>query len=527
MKQWMITVLAMASCAGCFHPQECTDDSDCAEGMVCSTTSGAYEVRVCTQPLEGQRAQGCLYACNNANTVVGASFCELDGVTVCVLDCPDSTQSCDDDMQNGCESDSMSDLNNCGACGNDCAAQFGANNVTGTCDAGSCVPTACAETWVDVNADLEDGCSLSFDKNALSSRNMEVSATVGVVRARGVTAVVDADGAVNTLPDDTSINTATFSSAGLASVSGVRGTDSGLGRIGAAVLVGDDGTDPLAEVVLWNSDGALELVDTFPGVVAADLVSSMKVDVEAEDYVFDVFAMTGQTLTWYAYLRSGKAAADVFGEDKTCVELTVSVLSNLKRCEVGTVTDLGTLLGGTPEHVRVKRSRPGGDVILMTSGSTVREVRAFIQNDGGDWLRSLDERNTSPANPEVATVLDVELWRDVDGSLKGIAVAGVSGGTLQVEFIETVETGTEVTSREQRKLVALDTSVSAPLDLVPFGEGRFVLVNDKGLFVASSRDGEELVRLSDEGDTSWDAGDEGGGSVSVTRNGELYLIPVP
>lgn len=524
----------------CLAPDECQTDEDCAamgEGMVCSESyAGAYRVAVCTLPLEGTVAVGCNQECANAGAIVAESVtCQADFTTVCALVCsadgasPTGTlDSCDDDMQNGCETDLSTSIEHCGACGNDCTVQFAQDNVTGICDAGSCSPTACEDTWVDANANLEDGCTLSFDKTALENRSMAVGATVGIVRAQGVTTAVDLNGTVNSLPDDTAKTTSTLSPNTITQVSSVRGANSGLGRVGSAVLVGTDGSSAsVAEIVLWNSDGELEFVDMLPDVVAAELVPSMKVDVEAEDYVFDVFAMTEQTLTWYAYLRSGKPAQDLFGEDKVCEELTVTVLSNLKRCTVASVTGVGDLLQGTPENVRAKRSRPGGDVIVVTSGQSVRQVRAFIRSDSSEWLRILEEATTAPSDPSVGTVKDVEVWRDVDGSVKGVAFAGVTGGKLQVEFMETVESNTEVSSREQRKLTDLDAAINGRLDLVPFGDGRFLLVNDEGLFVASSRDGEELVRLSEDDDKGWDAGDDGGGQVSVTRNSDLFLIPVP
>jgi hypothetical protein len=71
----------------------------------------------------------------------------------CVPNCDASHLDCDLGGQNGCEIDKRTDEENCGACDNECASVGGSNS----CVSGACVP-GCDSTHLNCNGDPDDGC---------------------------------------------------------------------------------------------------------------------------------------------------------------------------------------------------------------------------------------------------------------------------------------------------------------------------------------------------------------------------------
>ena len=70
-------------------------------------------------------------------------------------------QDCDSDPLTGCETDIHS-VDNCGACGVVC--EFA--NASAQCGGGTCAFDACAAGWMDLNADLSDGCEYECTKQS-------------------------------------------------------------------------------------------------------------------------------------------------------------------------------------------------------------------------------------------------------------------------------------------------------------------------------------------------------------------------
>lgn len=89
----------------------------------------------------------CDTECSNDH---GSTKCE-DGE--CVPRCGDGFEDCDGDASNGCETDTDTSLDDCGACGQKCDP----DNATGTCKAGVCRPK-CEAGFEDCDGDKANGC---------------------------------------------------------------------------------------------------------------------------------------------------------------------------------------------------------------------------------------------------------------------------------------------------------------------------------------------------------------------------------
>ncbi|MDH4227890.1 MAG: MopE-related protein [Deltaproteobacteria bacterium] len=74
----------------------------------------------------------------------------------CQYMCMGGRDDCNGTMADGCETDLWFDTANCGACGNDCASQVGAN-ATPACDGAMC-RAVCNSGFEDCNGDPVDGC---------------------------------------------------------------------------------------------------------------------------------------------------------------------------------------------------------------------------------------------------------------------------------------------------------------------------------------------------------------------------------
>lgn len=125
-----------------------------------------------TTNCDGVAADGCnvnLYtdplncgACGNkcAPAPNGAPVC--NGGVCGVGACNAGWGNCDGDPANGCETSLSTDPRNCGACGNSCG---NAPNATSACNSGTCGPLSCKAGWGDCNSDMADGCELNLLNN--------------------------------------------------------------------------------------------------------------------------------------------------------------------------------------------------------------------------------------------------------------------------------------------------------------------------------------------------------------------------
>ncbi len=81
----------------------------------------------------------------------------------CGVMCTPGSGDCDGNAANGCETNTRSDITNCGTCGNTCAYA----HATATCSTGSCVLGACAAGFSNCDGDPTNGCETETASNAM------------------------------------------------------------------------------------------------------------------------------------------------------------------------------------------------------------------------------------------------------------------------------------------------------------------------------------------------------------------------
>jgi len=106
--------------------------------------------------VDAENCGGCGHACEPGPH--GAPAC-VDAS--CALECDAGFADCNGIVSDGCETDPLTSVWNCGGCGNMCLET---SNSTPGCEAGNCVNT-CDAGFADCNGDPSDGCevSLAFD----------------------------------------------------------------------------------------------------------------------------------------------------------------------------------------------------------------------------------------------------------------------------------------------------------------------------------------------------------------------------
>ncbi|MHC4575347.1 MAG: hypothetical protein ACYS76_14660 [Planctomycetota bacterium] len=97
---------------------------------------------------------GCGIVCDLANAFTDC----VDGNCV-VVDCEPGYDDCDGQPENGCEADLMNDPDNCGYCGNDCDYP----NATAACQGGSCLITGCDPGYADCDGVVANGCEVNLN----------------------------------------------------------------------------------------------------------------------------------------------------------------------------------------------------------------------------------------------------------------------------------------------------------------------------------------------------------------------------
>jgi Cys-rich repeat protein len=102
-------------------------------------------------------------ACNNPCALPNASPRCVNGMCQ-VAGCNFGFGDCDMNPLNGCETPTSSDVNNCGGCGMKCALA----HATAKCTLGMCQIGACDPGWVDCNKDPSDGCEVDITSDPMN-----------------------------------------------------------------------------------------------------------------------------------------------------------------------------------------------------------------------------------------------------------------------------------------------------------------------------------------------------------------------
>jgi len=119
-------------------------DCDGNPATVCETNTAMGDIANC-----GGCGTRCPTPPRGATMVCVAGSCRISTVV-----CTAGIANCDGNDSNGCETTTLSDVNNCGACRRSCALL----NATAACVAGTCSVSRCNVGFVDCDRDPATGC---------------------------------------------------------------------------------------------------------------------------------------------------------------------------------------------------------------------------------------------------------------------------------------------------------------------------------------------------------------------------------
>lgn len=166
------------SCGAC--GRSCTDpDGDGTDNLganvtaTCSAGTCGYACQTGFDDCDGLAATGCetrldsLAHCGACGRTCGAP---ANGTPACVQGtcgiqaCNPGFGNCDGNPATGCETNVNSNVNHCGTCGRNCAAQFTVPNphATTTCAGGTC-GLVCESGWDDCDGRFDNGCEANLD----------------------------------------------------------------------------------------------------------------------------------------------------------------------------------------------------------------------------------------------------------------------------------------------------------------------------------------------------------------------------
>lgn len=152
----------VAHCAACNHLcLDATNTTAVCDKGVCGQSNCAAPYGDC----DNNAANGCE---SNTKTDVKncgscGSACSLPHATascstgVCtIVSCDAGWGNCNSDAKDGCEQDLLSNLSHCGGCNAGC----GPSNAVAACSAGECTISSCTPGYQDCNSDVTDGCEV-------------------------------------------------------------------------------------------------------------------------------------------------------------------------------------------------------------------------------------------------------------------------------------------------------------------------------------------------------------------------------
>jgi hypothetical protein len=106
-------------------------------------------------------AHGCSGSSCNACPAGGANqTAACDNSGNCTLQCNPGFAHCTNNPNDGCETATSDDVDNCGGCGKKC----GTAHATASCSGGTC-SLVCAQGFIDCNGTNSDGCEADISKD--------------------------------------------------------------------------------------------------------------------------------------------------------------------------------------------------------------------------------------------------------------------------------------------------------------------------------------------------------------------------
>ncbi len=133
-----------------------TDEEHCGTcNTGCLTHETCCSGRCVDRDQDPHNCGACSYLCEGS---VNAGPACVQGL--CALSCASGWGDCNGDVADGCEHDVSADVNNCGGCGQTCAAI----NGSATCGDNQCV-LVCEQGFANCNNDFKDGCETNLSED--------------------------------------------------------------------------------------------------------------------------------------------------------------------------------------------------------------------------------------------------------------------------------------------------------------------------------------------------------------------------
>lgn len=157
------TASTVHNCGACGHVCDLPNAiAGCVQGtcVIASCNQGFADCN--NNPVDGCETdlttiQNC-GACGNQCTVAnGTAVCSSGNCAI--ASCNSGYANCDFNYGTGCEVNTNTDTQNCGACGTVCTVK----NGTAGCTGGRCVIATCNPGYADCNANYSDGCEVNLN----------------------------------------------------------------------------------------------------------------------------------------------------------------------------------------------------------------------------------------------------------------------------------------------------------------------------------------------------------------------------
>jgi len=173
------------------------------------------------------------------------------GGTCTVIKCDAGWENCDDDASNGCEVDTQTDPEQCGACGAPCVVP----NAVAGCEGGVCIVGLCELGWSDCDADATNGCETDLEVDPENCGACDAGCALGEQCENGVCGVYCPPGQANCdglAPNGCEVDLGTPENCGFCGEECTLANASGDCQAGECVVVGCDPDHADCDLVAAN-----------------------------------------------------------------------------------------------------------------------------------------------------------------------------------------------------------------------------------------------------------------------------------